>query len=1013
MIPVTLSEDILAEQPALEWFRELGYEVAFGPDISPGGLFPERDSYSEVVLTRRLRKALERLNPQLPDDAVEDALHQLLTLDSPNICVNNHRFHLMAVNGIKVEVTTPDGERRGELARVFDFDDSDNNDLFVANQFTVVDGEHNRRPDVVIFVNGLPIANIEVKNPVGYERAKEAFTKNIRVYKNEIPQLYQYNEILVASDVNEARHGTLTADWDWYTPWRVIEEGVEPPDDMPELEVMIKGMFEKSRLLDIIQNFILFETYRDSIVKKMAMYHQYHGVNRAIQETLRATREKGDRKIGVIWHTQGSGKSLSMVFFTAKIIKHPALKNPTILVLTDRNDLDNQIYKDNFSKAMDLIPYPKQAETIEDLKQKLTIPAGGIIFTTIQKFQTKNGSKYPLLSERTNIIVMADEAHRSQYRLLAGNVRDALPHASFIGFTGTPIELEDRSTRVTFGNYISVYMMRQSREDGNTVPIYYEGRLAKVRLTNEFIDEEFEDVTEGEEELIKEKLKSKWARLEAVVGTEARLKQIAQDIVEHFNQRELEGKAMIVCMSRRIAVKMYELLGQIIAAPESAVVITRPEDFGLPRMTKQEQEDIKARFKDPKDPLKFVIVRDMWLTGFDAPCLHTMYVDKPMRDHNLMQAIARVNRVFKDKPGGLIVDYIGIADDLKKSLRVYSDEVRTDSMISIDDAIAVLHEKYDIVCSFFHGIEYANWRRLVPVELTHLMQRAHNAVTTDEETKDSFLRQSSALSKAFALVSPNKEATAIRDDVLFFQSVRRSIRKYTPSVRDASEDVETAIKQLVSEGVSSDEVVDIFGFRESDRPEISILSDEFLNDIQKIEYKNLQVEVLKKLLNDEITGKMKKNVVTYRSFKDMLEKTIARYQTRAIESAEVIERLVDMARELRTVEHRGEKLGLSDEEIAFYDAVAQGREYIETHEQLLELAKKLVVTIKRNLSIDWTDQENVKSKIRASVRRLLKREGFTPEVYEPIVGIIMEQAISLYQDYVPLTAEVPVSAGVW
>jgi len=1012
MTSTALTEDTLAEQPALEWFRELGYEVKFGPDISPGGDHPERDSYSDVILKGRLRTALERLNPHLPEDAIEDAMHQLLTLDSPNMFVNNHRFHLMAVNGIKVDVTTPDGERRGDFARVFDFDEPENNDFLVVNQFTVVEGGHNRRPDVVVFVNGLPLGVIEVKNPASNERPVEAFRKNITTYKKEIPQLFHYNEIIVVSDLLEARHGTLTADWDWFTPWRIIEEDTEPPGDMPELEIMIRGIFEKRRFLDVVQNFILFETHRDNIIKKMAMYHQYYGVNRAIKETLRATAEDGNRKIGVIWHTQGSGKSLSMVFFTAKIIKHPALKNPTVLVLTDRNDLDNQIYKDNFCKAVDLIPYPKQAETIEDLKQKLNIPAGGIIFTTIQKFQTKNGERYPLLSERRNIIVIADEAHRSQYRILAGNVRDALPNASFIGFTGTPIELEDRSTRVTFGDYISVYMMRQSREDGNTVPIYYEGRLAKIRLTNEFIDEEFEEVTEGEEDIIKEKLKTKWARLEAIVGTDSRLRQIAQDIVEHFNQREIEGKAMIVCMSRRIAVKMYELIKQNPNAPEIAVVITKPEEYGLPRMTKQQQEDIKARFKDPNDPLKFAIVRDMWLTGFDAPCLHTMYVDKPMRDHTLMQAIARVNRVFKDKPGGLIVDYIGIADDLKKSLRVYSDEVRKDSMISIDDAIAVMQEKYDIVRSFFHGIDYENWRSLSPIELTHLIQKAHNAVTKDDETKDSFLRQCSALSKAFAMVSPHKEATDIRDDVLFFQSVRRSIRKYTPSVRDASEDVETAIKQLISEGISSDEVVDIFGFTGKERPEISILSDDFLNDIQKIEYKNLQIELLKKLINDEITGKMKKNVVTYRSFKEMLEKTITQYQNRTIESAEVIERLVEMARELRTVEHRGEKLGLSEEEVAFYDAVAQGREYIESDEQLLEIAKKLVVTIKRNLSIDWTDHENVKSKIRASVKRLLQREGFTREVYEPLVGTIMEQAINLYQDYVPIQADISFSMGV-
>lgn len=1012
MNPITLSEDTLAEQPALEWFRELGYEIKFGPDISPGGTHPERDSHGDVVLKGRLRAALERLNPHLPMDAIEDAMHHLLNLDSPNMFVNNHRFHLMATNGVKVEITTPEGERRGDFVRVFDFDNPENNDFLVVSQFTVVSGEHKRRPDVVVFVNGLPLAVIEVKNPASNERPIEAFRKNIATYKKEIPELFHYNEIIVVSDLLEARHGTLTADWDWFTPWRVIEENVKPPSEMPELEIMIKGIFEKSRFLDIVQNFILFETHKDNVIKKMAMYHQYHGVNRAIRETLRATAEDGDHKIGVIWHTQGSGKSLSMVFFTAKIIKYPELQNPTVLVLTDRNDLDNQIYKDNFCKASDIIPYPKQAETIEDLKDKLNIPAGGIIFTTIQKFQTKNGERYPLLSERRNIIVIADEAHRSQYKILAGNVRQALPNASFIGFTGTPIELEDRSTRVVFGDYISVYMMKQSRDDGNTVPIFYEGRLAKVHLTNEFIDEEFEEITESEEEIIKEKLKTKWARLEAIVGTEQRLKQIAEDIVEHYSRREIEGKAMIVCMSRRIAVKMYELIRQISSAPETAVVITKPEDFGLPRMTKQEQEDIKARFKDPNDPLKFVIVRDMWLTGFDAPCLHTMYVDKPMRDHTLMQAIARVNRVFKDKPGGLIVDYIGMADDLRKSLRVYSDDVRKDSMISIDDAIAVIQEKYDVVCSFFHGIDFKNWRSLTPVNLTHLIQKAHNAVTKDDDTKDNFIRECSALSKAFAMVSPHKEANDIRDDVLFFQSVRRNIRKYTPSARDAAEDVETAIKQLISEGISSDEVVDIFGFAGKERPEISILSDEFLNDIQKIEYKNLQVELLKKLINDEITGKMKKNVVTYRSFKEMLEKTIAEYKNRTIESAEVIERLVEMARELRNVEHRGEKFGLSDEEMAFYDAVAQGREHIESDEQLLDIAKKLVTTIKRNLSIDWTDHENVKSKIRASVKRLLQREGFTREVYEPMVGTIMEQAISLYHDYVPMSADFSFSMGV-
>lgn len=518
MNPVILTEEKLAEQPALEWFKELDYEVAFGPDISPGGLRPERESFSDVVLKRRLHSALEKLNPHLPEEAIEDALHQLLSLDSPNMFVNNHQFHRLAVNGVKVEITTAEGERRGDFARVFDFDNPANNDFLVVNQFTVIEGEHNRRPDVVVFVNGLPLAVLEVKNPAGYERPRDAFRKNITTYKCEITELFYYNEAIVVSDLLEARHGTVTAGWDWFMPWRVLEEDVEPSGDMPELEIMIKGMFEKSLFLDLIQNFILFETDGGKIIKKMAMYQQYYGVNRAIKETIRATAEEGDRKIGVIWHTQGSGKSLSMVFFTAKIIKHPALENPTVLVLTDRNDLDNQIYKDNFCKAVDLIPYPKQAESIDDLKQKLNIPAGGIVFTTIQKFQTKNSEEYPLLSERRNIVVIADEAHRSQYRKLAGNVRQALPNASFIGFTGTPIELEDRSTRVTFGDYIGTYLMPQSQKDGNTVPIFYEGRLAKVHLTNEFIGEEFEEITEAEEEIVKEKLKTKWARLESLVG---------------------------------------------------------------------------------------------------------------------------------------------------------------------------------------------------------------------------------------------------------------------------------------------------------------------------------------------------------------------------------------------------------------------------------------------------------------------------------------------------------------
>lgn len=997
-----LTEDNLAEQPALEWFRELGYETAFGPDISPGGSRPERASFDQVVLVGRLQKALARLNPHLPAEALEDALHQLLHLDSPNLIENNKRFHSFVREGVKVEVVNSEGERVGDYAQIFDFDNVENNDFLVVNQFSVVSGENKRRPDIVVFVNGLPIAVLELKNPGSELGTVKTGFKQLRKYKLQISELFHYNEIMITSDLLNARHGTLTGGWEFFFPWKTIAGEETPPKDSPELEVMIHGIFEKSRLLDLIKNFVVFESDGGSIIKKMAMYHQYHAVNAAVEETIRAASMEGDRRAGVVWHSQGAGKSLSMVFYAAKIMQHPAMENPTLLVLTDRNDLDQQIYE-NFCKVADLIRYPKQAESIEDLKEKLSVPAGGVIFSTIQKFMTKRGEHYPLLSERRNIIVIADEAHRSQYRELAANVRDGLPNASFIGFTATPIELDDRSTRTVFGNYISIYPINQAVEDGATVPIYYEGRLAKLHQTNEFIDVEFEEITEREEIEVKEKLKSKWARLEGIVGTEKRLSEIAQDIVEHFNQREIEGKGMIVCMSRRIAVRMWELISNIPGAPEAAVVISGsaddPENFRPHIRSKQQMKDIKARFVDPDDPLHIVIVRDMWLTGFDAPVLHTMYVDKPMRDHNLMQAIARVNRIFRDKPGGLIVDYIGIADDLKKSLSIYSDSIRQDAMIPLGQAIAVMMEKYDVVRSYFHGIDYENWEKLESTKLARLLQKAQNAVTVNDETKAGFLKACTELSKAFALVSPHKKANAIRREVAFFRTVQSSIRKYTPSPQDAEEITETAIKQLISESIAAGKVVDIFGELGKEQPEISILSDKFLEDLEKMEYKNLAIEVLRKLLNDEIKDRMRGNVIQYRSFKEMLEKTIAEYHNRALQSAEVIQRLVEMAREIRAVPGRGQALGLSEEEMAFYDAVAKGPAQIARSEKLKDITRELTATIKKNLGIDWTDQENVKARIRAAVRRLLRRRGFKPEESEVIVLSVMEQAESLYEDW--------------
>ena len=1002
MNPINLTEDNLSEQPAIEWFREMGYETAFGPDISPGGIHPERESFEQVVLTDRLRKALSLLNPHLPVDALEDALHQLIHIGSSNLIENNRHFHSLVCNGIKIEVVNNEGDRMGDYAQVFDFDNHENNDFLVVNQFSVVSGENKRRPDIVIFINGLPIAVLELKNPGSELGTVKTGYRQLQKYKLQVPELFHYNEVLITSDLLSARHGTLTGGWEFFFPWKTVVGEEMPPKDSPELEVMIHGMFEKSRLLDLIKNFIVFESDGGGFIKKMAIYHQYHAVNVAVEETVRASSLGGDQKVGIVWHSQGAGKSLSMVFYAAKIMQHTVLGNPTLLVLTDRNDLDNQIYE-NFCKAPEFIPYPKQAESIEDLKRKLSIPAGGVIFSTIQKFGTKKGYKYPLLSERHNIVVIADEAHRSQYRELAGNVRDGLPNASFIGFTATPIELDDRSTRVVFGDYISIYPINQAVEDGATVPIYYEGRLAKLHQTNEFIDVEFEEITEREEIEVKEKLKSKWARLESIVGADERLTEIAHDIVEHFSQREIEGKGIVVCMSRRIAVHMWELITGIPGAPETAVVISGgaddPRNFKPHLRSKRQMEKIKERFKDPNDSLKLVIVRDMWLTGFDAPVLHTMYVDKPMRDHNLIQAIARVNRVFRDKPGGLIVDYIGIADDLKKSLRIYSDSVRQDAMIPLDQAITFMREKYDIVCAYLHGIDYLNWQRMGSTELAYLLQRAQNAITVNDETKDGFLRACTELMRAHAIVSPHKEANDIRRDIAFFQTVQRSIRKYTPSARDAEEETETAIKQLISESVASKGVVDIFSEIGKERLEVSIMSDEFLDDLQKMEYRNLAIEVLRKLLNDEIKTKLRKNVFLYRSFKEMLEVTITRYHNNVIQSAEVIQKLIEMAKEIRAVPRRGETLGLSDEEMAFYDAVAKGREYIVQSEQMKEIARELTATIKANLSIDWADQENVKAKIRAAVRRLLRRKGFKPEESNVIILNVMEQAESLYEEW--------------
>ena len=1022
----------IVEQAAIKWFRDIGYEYLHGTEIPIG----DRGSYSEVILKDRLYNALTRINPTLPTSCIEDAIRQLKTLQYPNIEHNNKEIHNIYRNGAIVIRRDSKGEEIGEIVKIFDYDNVDNNDFLVCNQVKIK-GIGVRIPDLIVYINGLPIGIFELKNPLDEDATIEGAYRQLNIYKRDIPDLFAYNEICAVSDGTEAKAGTLTAPWERFTAWKSID-GEHDVRDKPPLEVLIKGMFHRDRIFDLIRNFTTFVTTRGSIIKIMAMYHQYYGVNKAVKETIKAVSPEGDRRIGTFWHTQGSGKSLSMVFYTGKIIREKALENPTIVVITDRNDLDDQLYR-TFCDANDLIPYPKQAESVEDLREKLSsVVAGGIFFTTIQKFQADSidnaidtdkklkkalnkGKTFPLLSDRRNIIVIVDEAHRSNYGFIDGfarNIRQGLPNASFIGFTGTPIDLEDRSTIQVFGDYISIYDMKQSVEDKATVPIYYEGRLVKLHLFNQAIDEDFEEVTEGEEEEVKNKLKSKWAALESMVGTQKRLETIAKDIVTHFEQRceVLDGKGMIVCMSRRICVDLYNEIIKIrpdwhsedvdkgvIKIIMSGNPSKDPASFAPHLLTKMQTREIEKRMKDPNDTLKLVIVRDMWLTGFDVPSLHTMYIDKPMKGHNLMQAIARVNRVFKDKPAGLVIDYIGIADDLKRALSNYTRSTGYESStLPIDEAIRIMLEKYDIVCSYFHGLDFSDWERRSAEDKLYLLKKGMELINKDEGTKKGFLDQCNALSKAFALVVPREEAMAIRSDVAFFQAVRSNVVKYTPPKGLSMEELDSAVKQIVSQGVAaSDKPIDIFDAAGLKKPDLSILSDEFLDELMGHENKNLQIEVLRKLLNDEIKTKARKNQIKYASFKEMIEKVINQYHNRAITSAEVIKHLIDLAKEMQHMDKRAQELNLTEEEVAFYDIVRQGREAMLNDEEVKEISRELVRIIKSKTQgqVDWTIKENIKASIRATVKRLLRRKGFRDQKeLDNVVKLVLEQAVALFDE---------------
>ncbi len=1034
------------ESAALTWLSEQGWEVKYGPEIAPGEPLAERQDYGQVVLERRLRQALRRLNPEQPQGVLEDAYRKLTRSEGIDLVQRNRAFHRMMVDGVEVDYRDAEGRIRGARVRVLDFNDSRNNDLLAVGQFSVSENRNHRRPDIVLFINGLPLVVVELKNAADAKATLETAFRQLQTYKSDIPSLFVTNAALVISDGTQARAGALTAGYEWFKPWRTIS-GEGPADGhMPELRVMIEGLLMPERLLSFVRDFIVFEDEGGGkLVKKMAGYHQFHAVQVAVAETLRAARLAradiaaegegryearrrpgglpGDRRIGVVWHTQGSGKSLTMVFYAGRIIREPAMENPTVVVLTDRNDLDDQLFG-TFSRCSDLLRRPPvQAESRAHLRQLLQVASGGVVFTTIQKFlPEEKGDRYPTLSERRNIVVIADEAHRSQYDFIDGfarNMRDALPNASFIGFTGTPIELEDANTRAVFGDYISVYDIQRAVQDGATVPIFYESRLAKINLPEEEkprVDKTFEQVTEGEEVERKEQLKAKWAQLEAVVGAEKRLRLIARDLVEHFEKRleALDGKAMIVCMSRRICIDLYREIVRL--RPEwhheeddkgQIKVVMTGSAADLPEWqphirNKPRREFLAKRFRDAADPFQIVIVRDMWLTGFDCPSLHTLYLDKPMRAHGLMQAIARVNRVFRDKPGGLVVDYLGLTNEIQQALATYTAGGGTGhAIIGQEEAVAVLKEKYEVCRDLFHGFDYGKWAGGTSTERLSLLPSAQEHLLSQENGKERFLKVVSELSKAFALAVPHEEALAIRDDIAFFQAIGATLAKRTPAQERPEEELDHAIRQIISHAIAPEGVVDIFAAAGLKKPDLSIFSDEFLAEVRGMSYRNLAVELLQKLLRGEIKTRSCKNIVQARSFAEMLERTVRRYQNRAIEASQVIEELIQLAKAMRDADRRGEALGLSEEELAFYDALSINDSVVEVlgHDKLRQIVGELVKVIRNSITIDWTLRENVRANLRVKVKRLLHEHGYSDtKEREQAAELVLKQAEVLFRN---------------
>lgn len=1026
------------EQALLDQLRALDYSIEREEDIGPDGHRPERESHDEVVLKRRFEDAVSRLNPGLPLDARQDAIRKVTQSELPSLLEENRRLHKLMTEGVDVEYYADDGTLTAGKVALIDFEHPEQNDWLAVSQFVVINGQNNRRPDVVVFVNGLPLGVIELKAPGSAGAHLLGAFNQLQTYKKQITALFNTNALLVTSDGIAARVGSLSADLERFMPWRTTDGTDVAPKGAPELSTLIEGVFEHRRLLDLLCHFTVFGETGSGLAKIIAGYHQFHAVRHAVNSTVTASSPQGNQRVGVIWHTQGSGKSLLMAFYAGQLVKHPAMANPTLVVLTDRNDLDDQLFS-TFAMCRDLIRQtPVQAESREDLQKVLSRASGGVIFTTLQKF----GEIAEPLTTRRNVVVIADEAHRSQYGFkakvdtktgeisygFAKYMRDALPNASFIGFTGTPIEADDVNTPAVFGNYIDIYDISRAVEDGATVPIYYESRLARIELDEEEkpkIDAEVNELTEEESEADQERFKKKWSTVEALVGSDKRLALVAKDMVAHFEDRvaALDGKAMVVCMSRRICVKLYDEIVKLRPdwhrADDNAgavkIVMTGaasdPQEWQQHIGNKARRDLLAKRARDPKDPLKLVIVRDMWLTGFDAPCMHTMYVDKPMQGHGLMQAIARVNRVFRDKPAGLIVDYIGIAQNLKSALQQYSKNDQENTGVDEAQAIAVMMEKYEVVRDMYHGYDYVSAMSGTPQErlammagaiewILDLQQKLAAKEKTKEGKKNAHRRYQDAvlaLSKAFALASASDEAREIREEVGFFQAIRAALVKSSTGSGVTQQERELAIQQIVSRAVVSTEIVDILAAAGIKSPDISILSDEFLAEVQQMEKKNLALEALRKLINDGIRSRSKANVVQTKAFSERLEDAVARYHANAITTAEVLQELIQLAKDIRAARQRGEEQGLSEDEIAFYDALAENESAIQMmgDDKLKLIAHELLMSLRENVSVDWAHRESARARMRVMVKRILRKYGYPPDLQDTAVQTVLQQAEAL------------------